>query len=330
MKILVCGGAGYIGSHTVKELLSEGFEVVVFDNFSSGRRELLIGGEVIAADLNDREALRRVFRRGDIGAVLHFASLIQVGESYLQPHKYYSHNLITSLNLLGAMIEAGIERLIFSSSAAVYGIPEKTPIPESHPLNPFNPYGRAKLFIEQILQDYDRAHGLKSISLRYFNAAGADPEAELGEMHDPETHLIPNILLYLLKQKPVFELYGTDFPTPDGTAIRDYIHVTDLASAHVLALRRLMETGDSDVINLGANRGHSVLEVIRTVEAVTGRSVSYQTSPRRKGDVPALLASREKAERKLGWEVHHSSIETIVETAWRWHQAAARRGQKRP
>jgi UDP-glucose-4-epimerase GalE len=329
MKILVCGGAGYIGSHTVKKLLREGFEVAIFDNFSSGRRELLTGGEVIAADINDREALRKVFRQGDVAAVFHFASLIQVGESYLQPHKYYSHNLMTSLNLLGAMLEAGAKRLIFSSSAAVYGIPEETPIPESHPLNPFNPYGRTKLFTEQMLRDYDRAYGLKFISLRYFNAAGADPEGELGEMHDPETHLIPNILLYLLKKKPAFELYGTDFPTPDGTAIRDYIHVTDLASAHVLALRRLMETGESDVLNLGANRGHSVLEVIRTVEAVTGRSVPYQARPRRTGDVPVLLASRQKAERELGWVPSLSDIETIIETAWKWHQTAPEASPKK-
>ncbi len=324
MKILVCGGAGYIGSHTVKQLLREGFEVAVFDNFSSGRRELISGGDVIAADLNDREALRRALYKGNVAAVFHFASLIQVGESYLQPQKYYLHNLMTSLNLFGAMLEAGVNRLIFSSSAAVYGIPQKTPIPESHPLNPINPYGRTKVFIEEILKDYDQAYGLKFVSLRYFNAAGADPDGQLGEMHNPETHLIPNILLYLLGQKPSFELYGTDFGTPDGTAVRDYVHVTDLASAHVLAFRRMMATGESDIINLGANRGHSVLEVIRTVEAVTGRRVSYQARPRRKGDAPILLASRQKAELELGWGLHHSSLETIVETAWRWHQATAK------
>jgi UDP-glucose 4-epimerase len=320
MKILVCGGAGYIGSHTVKELLHEGFDVVIFDNFSSGRKELLSGGKVIRADLIDKETLRRTFRSYDIGAVLHFASLIQVGESFRHPQKYYFHNLITSLNLLEAMLEADVKRFIFSSSAAVYGVPEMTPIPESHPLNPFNPYGQTKLFVEKILQDYEKAYGLKFISLRYFNAAGADPDGELGEMHDPETHLIPNILLFLLEKKKTFELYGTDFSTPDGTAIRDYIHVTDLASAHVLALKRLLASSESDFINLGTNHGHSVLEVIRIAEAATGLKVKFEPRPRRKGDVPVLLASKDKAEQVLGWKLRYSRLETIIKTAWNWHK----------
>jgi len=323
MKILVCGGAGYIGSHTVKELIAGGYPVVVVDNLSTGREELLAGGEFIRADLLDREAVRAVFGRHAIGAVLHFASLIQVGESYLDPHKYYGHNLLVSLNLLEAMLEAGVSKIIFSSSAAVYGTPKQIPIPETHALDPFNPYGCTKFFVERMLQDYDIAYGLKSISLRYFNAAGADPGAQLGEMHDPETHLIPNILLHLLGKKEAFELYGTDFPTPDGTAVRDYIHVTDLASAHVLALQRLLETERSDVFNLGTNRGYSVLEVIRAVEAVTGQTVRYHAMPRRQGDVPVLLASREKAERTLGWKPRHSELETIIETAWRWHRNLA-------
>jgi len=320
MKILVCGGAGYIGSHSVKALLSEGFEVVVFDNFSSGRKELLVGGEVIRADLEDKKDVRRVFRSGEIGAVLHFASLIQVGESFVQPQKYYTHNLSSSLNLLEAMLEAGVKKIIFSSSAAVYGIPQQTPIPESHPLVPANPYGQTKLFVERILQDYDQAYGLKFISLRYFNAAGADSEGQLGEMHDPETHLIPNILLYLLKKKKIFELYGTDFPTPDGTAIRDYVHVTDLASAHIMALKRLLQGAKSDFINLGTNTGHSVLEVIKKIEVVTGTKVAYQGKPRRWGDVPVLLASKDKAENILGWKPRFSSLETIIKTAWNWHR----------
>ena len=322
MKVLVCGGAGYIGSHTVKELRREGFDPAVFDNFSTGRRELLLGGEVISADLRDRDALRDAFRSGRFEAVLHFASLIQVGESYLHPLRYYSHNLSTSLNLIEAMLEAGVKKMIFSSSAAVYGAPETTPIPESHPLNPSNPYGQSKLVVEKILEDCATAHGLKFISLRYFNAAGADPDGRLGEMHDPESHLIPNILLYLLGKKKVFELYGTDFFTPDGTAIRDYVHVTDLATAHVLALRRLLRGSESDFINLGTNRGHSVLEVIRTVEDITGQKVVCQARPRRKGDVPALLASKDKAEQFLGWRPCHSSLEKIVETAWKWHSRA--------
>jgi len=323
MKVLVCGGAGYIGSHTVKSLLREGYEVVIFDNFSSGKEELIIGGEVIRGDLDDKEPIRQVFSTRKIEAVLHFASLIQVGESYLNPQRYYTHNLSTSLNLLEAMLEAGVKKVIFSSSAAVYGTPQEIPITESHPLNPINPYGHTKLFVERILQDYEKAYGLKSISLRYFNAAGADPDAELGEMHDPETHLIPNLLLFLLGKKKSFDLYGTDFPTADGTAIRDYIHVTDLAEAHVLALRKLLASAESDCINLGASRGFSVLEVVKKVEEMTGRKVAFNARSKRLGDVPVLLASKEKAEQTLSWKLRYSGLETIVETAWRWHRKIA-------
>ncbi len=320
MKVLVCGGAGYIGSHTVKSLVREGYEVVILDNLSSGRRELLLGEEFIRSDLNDLAAVKLALRAHEFGAVLHFASLIQVGESYRDPQKYYLQNLLTSLNLLEAMLEAGVRSLIFSSSAAVYGIPGTIPIPESHPLNPFNPYGRTKFFVEQILKDYEAAYGLKFISLRYFNAAGADPDGELGEMHDPETHLIPNALLTALGKRTSLDLFGDDFPTPDGTAIRDYIHVTDLAGAHVLALKKLLSTRDSDFINLGTNRGYSVLEVIRAVEAATGRKVARDVKPRREGDVPVLLASKEKAERVLGWTLRHSGLEEIIQTAWQWHK----------
>ncbi len=323
MKVLVCGGAGYIGSHTVKSLLEEGYEVVVLDNLSSGRKELLLGGEFIRADLNDKAALKQAFRAHAFGAVFHFASLIQVGESYRDPQKYYIQNLLTSLNLLEAMLEAGVGRVIFSSSAAVYGIPETTPIPESHPLNPFNPYGRTKLFVEQVMRDYEAAYGLKFISLRYFNAAGADPEGGLGEMHEPETHLIPNVLLTVLGKRASFDLFGDDFPTPDGTAIRDYVHVTDLAAAHVLALKKLLAAPSSDVINLGTNRGYSVLEIVRAVEAVTGRKVAREVKPRRQGDVPVLLASKEKAGKALSWTPRHSSLEEIIRTAWRWHKKQA-------
>lgn len=323
MKILVCGGAGYIGSHAVKSLLREGFEVLIFDNFSSGKEELVIGGEVIRGDLDEKEPIRRVFQSGKIEAVLHFASLIQVGESYLNPQKYYTHNLSTSLNLLEAMLEAGVKKFIFSSSAAVYGTPLEIPITESHPLNPINPYGYTKLFVERILQDYEKAYGMKFISLRYFNAAGADPDTELGELHDPETHLIPSMLLFLLGKKQSFDIYGMDFPTADGTAVRDYIHVTDLAEAHVLALRKLLASPQSDFINLGASRGYSVLEVVKKVEEVTGRKVSFNPRPKRLGDVPVLLASRERAEQRLGWKLRYSSLESIVETAWVWHSKIA-------
>jgi len=252
--------------------------------------------------------------------VLHFASLIQVGESYIDPQKYYWHNLITSLNLLHVMLQANVKLFIFSSSAAVYGIPEQIPILESHPLNPTNPYGLTKLFIEKILLDYERAYGLKFISLRYFNAAGADPEGRMGEMHEPETHLIPNILLFLLGKKKDFSLYGKDYSTPDGTAIRDYIHVTDLAKAHVLALKKLPALKNSEFINLGTNKGYSVMEVIKKVETVTGKEVSYSVKPKRKGDVDVLLASKEKAKQLLHWDLSYSDLDTIIETAWNWHQ----------
>jgi len=320
MTVLVAGGAGYIGSHTVKELVREGFDALVFDNFSSGRPELVGDAPVIKADLLDREALTQVFKNHKIGAVLHFASLIQVGESYANPRKYYTHNLTTSLNLFDAMLEAGTTCLIFSSTAAVYGDPLETPIPEAHPTRPVNPYGRAKLMVEDILQDYGRAHGLRSISLRYFNAAGADAEGGIGECHDPETHLVPNILLSVLGRRPHLEVFGGDFPTPDGTAVRDYIHVTDLAAAHVLALKALLAGGTGDVINLGTETGHSVLEVIRTAERVTGRAIPFNVGPRRRGDVAVLTASKAKAEKAIGWKPRQSSLETIVETAWNWHR----------
>jgi UDP-glucose 4-epimerase len=326
--VFVTGGAGYIGSHTVKELLREGYEVTVFDNLSTGKKELVLGGELIVGDLADRERLLLALKAKKYAAVLHFASLIQVGESYSDPGKYYTHNLTTSLNLLNAMREVGISRFIFSSSAAVYGIPEQIPIPESHPLKPVNPYGQTKLFVEKMLEDYDRAYGLKFISLRYFNASGADPEGQIGESHDPETHLIPNILLFLLNKKRSFQICGTDFPTPDGTAIRDYIHVTDLARAHVLALKRLLAIPQSEFINLGTNKGYSVLEVVKKAEETTGGKVAFKKGARRQGDVPVLLASKDKAEEILGWTLQYSDIGTIIQTAWNWHRKKRKRNQK--
>jgi len=328
MKIIVAGGAGYIGSHTVKELIREGFHVIIFDNFSTGKKELIKSGEVVVGDLMDKESIRKAFKSKNIGAVLHFASLIQVGESYVNPQKYYTQNLISGLNLLEIMLEAGVKNLIFSSSAAVYGVPQELPILESHPLNPINPYGRTKFFFEKILQDYERAYGLKFISLRYFNAAGADPEGQLGELHDPETHLIPNILLFLLGKKRNFDLFGTDFPTDDGTAVRDYIHVTDLANAHVLALKKILSSSSSEHINLGTNKSYSVLEIIKKTEEITGQIVNYNKKPRRKGDVPVLLASKEKAEKLLEWKLKYSNIETIVETAWNWHKTVKRHSKR--
>jgi len=321
MNVLVAGGAGYIGSHTVKELLAQGHRVTVFDNFSTGKRALLTGGEVVEGDLMDLNRLRSVFQASSIQAVLHFASLIQVGESFRDPRKYYNHNLISSLNLLQAMLEAGVKRFIFSSSAAVYGAPRSTPISEDHPCLPVNPYGWTKYMVETILQDYSRAHDLSFISLRYFNAAGADPQGRLGEMHDPETHLIPNVCLSLLGRKPELELYGSDFPTPDGTAVRDYIHVADLARAHTLALDILSADPGSHILNLGTNQGYSVLEVIRKCEQITGMTVKFKRKPRRRGDVPELLASKTLAEHILGWEPLQSSLDDIIRTAWDWHSS---------
>lgn len=319
MRILVTGGAGYIGSHTVKILLEKGYEPVIFDNLSSGHRELLPGGIFIQADLREKEKIERVIREYSIEAVIHFASLIQVGESYDNPRLYYTHNLITTLNLLEAMLEAGVRKFVFSSSAAVYGEPQFVPITEDHPVNPTNPYGQTKAFIEKILADYGRAHGLSYISLRYFNAAGADLDGRRGELHEPETHLIPNIMLHLLNKKPYFELYGDDFPTPDGTAIRDYIHVLDLAEAHVLALRSMEDKPVQAVFNLGTGQGYSVREIISWVERITGKKVRLSLRPRRQGDVPILMASKEKATRELQWEPRYSDIETIIRTAWQWH-----------
>jgi UDP-glucose 4-epimerase len=321
-QILVAGGAGYIGSHTVKELRARGYDVVVFDDLSNGRRDFVRDTELIVGDLMDREAVRAAFRGRDIAAVLHFASLIQVGESYVHPRKYYGRNLVTSLNLLDAVIDAGVQAFIFSSSAAVYGIPRRTPLDEDHPTAPINPYGWTKLMVERILQDYDRAYGLKFISLRYFNASGADPDGTLGECHNPETHLIPNILRALSGWQEALEIYGEDFPTPDGTAVRDYIHVSDLAIAHVLALGALGRLRRSEFINLGTNRGYSVREVVAEAERLTGRKVPVRMRPRREGDVPVLLASKEKAEKVLGWAPRYSDLETIIETARRWHEKA--------
>ena len=320
MKILVAGGAGYIGSHTVKALAREGYEPLVFDDFSSGRRDFVRGRETVVGDLMCPGQIRDVFRSYPIGAVLHFASLIQVGESYRDPGKYYRRNLATAVNLLDACRDAGVEVFIFSSSAAVYGQPVKTPIPEDHPTEPISPYGTTKLMIEKILADYGRAYGLRSISLRYFNAAGADPDGELGEAHDPETHLVPNVLLSLLGRIPGIDVFGTDFPTPDGTAVRDYIHVADLAEAHLLGLRALLGGAGSEVMNLGTNRGYSVLEVIRKAEEITGRKAEWKAAPRRAGDPAVLLASKDLAERVLGWRPRFSDLETILRTAWDWHR----------
>ncbi|MCX7973316.1 MAG: UDP-glucose 4-epimerase GalE [Candidatus Aminicenantes bacterium] len=319
MRILVTGGAGYIGCHTVKLLLEKGYEPIIFDNLSTGHAELLPGGILIQADLREKFKIEETIRQYKIEAVIHFAALIQVGESYENPKLYYSHNLITTLNLLEAMLEAGVNKFVFSSSAAVYGQPQFIPITEDHPLNPVNPYGRTKAFIEKIIEDLGRAHNLNYVSLRYFNAAGADLDGRRGELHNPETHLIPNLMLHLLNKRPYFELYGHDFPTPDGTAIRDYIHVLDLAEAHVLALELLGKEKIHEVFNLGTGQGYSVKEIISLVEQITGKKVNLVIKPKRQGDVPILMASKEKAIKKLHWQPRYSDIETIIKSAWNWH-----------
>lgn len=320
MRVLVAGGAGYIGSHTVKALLKSGIETGIFDNFSTGYRELVTGGTVLEGDLLLKPDIQSAFRKFPCDAVMHFASLIEVGESFRNPQKYYTANLISSLNLLEAAGEAGVNTFIFSSSAAVYGIPDAIPITEHHPLRPANPYGQTKYFVETILKDYARAYGLRFISLRYFNAAGADPEGELGEMHEPETHLIPNVLRSLLEPSRELEIFGTDFTTSDGSAVRDYIHVSDLAEAHILALKRLEGGGEGGFVNLGANRGYSVREIIRKAQDITGLPVTFTEAPRRRGDVPTLLASKERAEDWLGWTLQFSDLDTIITTAWDWHR----------
>lgn len=319
MNILVAGGAGYIGAHTVRELAREGFAPVVFDDFSTGRREFCREVEVVEGDLLRPEEIRAALRPGRFEAVLHFASLIRVGESYENPRKYYRHNLVSSLNLLEAAVDAGVRLVVFSSSAAVYGDPADIPIAESHARAPISPYGRTKDMVERMLEDFDRAHGLRFAALRYFNAAGADPEGGLGELHEPETHLVPNVLAALAGVRPL-EVFGADFATPDGTCIRDYVHVTDLARAHVLALGHLLGGGASEFVNLGAGRGHSVLEVISRAEAVTGRRTGWTVRPRRLGDPPVLLASNAKAGRLLGWTPRLSGLDDILRTAWDFHR----------
>ncbi len=316
--ILVTGGAGYIGSHTIKELLRDGREVVALDNLSAGHRELVLCEEFVEGDLADLGLLRKTFRRYPIEAVIHFAAYTAVGESVADPQKYYANNVAAGLNLLRAMLEAGVKRIVFSSSAAVYGDPVRVPIPEDHPKDPKNPYGRTKLVFEGALRDYGAAYGLRHVSLRYFNAAGSDPEGEIGELHDPETHLIPIVLEAAAGRRPHLEIYGTDYPTKDGTAIRDYIHVTDLARAHVLALRALEEGRAAEAYNLGTGQGYTVREVVEVCRRVTGREIPVLAGPRRAGDPAALVADPSRAKRDLGWDPQFTALDPIVETAWRW------------
>lgn len=322
MRILVTGGAGYIGSHTAKALARAGYEPVVLDNFGTGHRSAVRWGPLVEGDLKDAGLISKVIKEYEVKAVIHFAASLLVGESMAQPQKYFWNNVVNTLKLLDAMLATSVKHIVFSSSAAVYGTPDKVPIPEDHPLRPINPYGETKLIMERALHWYSTAYGLRSAALRYFNAAGADPQGEIGEGHDPETHLIPLVIQATLGLIPFVEVYGTDYPTPDGTAIRDYIHVTDLAEAHVLALRYLMEGGTPVALNLGTGRGFSVRELIAAIERCSGgRKTPTRDAPRREGDPPSLVADPVRAAKLLGWRPQYSDLDTIVQTAWKWHAA---------
>jgi UDP-glucose-4-epimerase GalE len=319
MRVLVTGGAGYIGSHTAKALARAGHEPLVLDNLTSGHRWAVKWGRLLDWDLTDTEMLPQFLEKEDVEAVLHFAASLLVGESVKEPRKYFWNNVVNTLRLLDAMLEAGVKRIVFSSSAAIYGYPQKVPIPEDHPKQPVNPYGETKLAMERALQWYGNAYDLRWVALRYFNAAGADPDGELGESHDPEAHLIPLVIKAALGRRPHVEIYGSDYPTPDGTAIRDYIHVTDLAAAHVRALEYLGDGGESRALNLGTGRGYSVHEVINAVGKISPRPVPFREGPRRAGDAPVLVADASQAGNALGWKPQHSGLETIIRNAWTWH-----------
>ncbi|MEW6497385.1 MAG: UDP-glucose 4-epimerase GalE [Cyanobacteriota bacterium] len=321
--ILVTGGAGYIGSHAVLELQRSGYEVIVLDNLVSGHHDLVekvLQVKLIIGDISDRALLDRLFATYPITAVMHFAAHIAVGESVTFPSKYYQNNVAGTLTLLEAMVAASIKKFVFSSTCAIYGVPQSIPLTEDHPQNPISPYAASKQMVERILADFDTAYGLKSVCFRYFNAAGAQPNGLLGEDHFPETHLIPLVLLTALGKRESVSIFGTDYPTTDGTCIRDYIHVTDLAQAHVLGLEYLLQGGDSQAFNLGNGNGFSVKEVIETASRVTGRTIKTVECDRRPGDPPILVGSSEKARKILGWRPQYADLTQIVTHALAWHQ----------
>jgi UDP-glucose 4-epimerase len=320
MNILVCGGAGYIGSHMVRCLLRNGHGVVAFDNLSTGHREAVGDAELIVGDLRDSVALQKLFSAFRFDAVIHFCAHSLVANSVADPYTYYENNVAGTLNLLGAMRKADVSKLVFSSTAAVFGHPLTSVIDETHPTRPINPYGASKLMVERILADAACAYGLRSVALRYFNAAGADPAGGIGESHQPETHLIPNLLQAALGQGGGMKIFGTDYDTPDGTCVRDYIHVNDLASAHLKAIKYMDDQDGAHVFNLGNGCGFSVLEVLAAAKAVTGRNIPCEFAPRRPGDPATLIASSNKARELLGWSPSMRDIADIVETAWRWHR----------
>ena len=319
MNVFVTGGAGYIGSHVVRLLAEAGHRVRVYDNLSEGHRAAVPAGALFEGDLMDEARLVEGLS-GGFDCVMHFAAHCYVGESMENPEKYYRNNVIGSLRLAAAMRQAGVGRIVFSSSAATYGNPVRTPIPEDHPQDPINAYGQTKLDFEHVLKYYAGAYGLGFAALRYFNAAGAAPDARIGEDHDPETHLVPIVLQVALGQRKNVAIFGTDYPTPDGTCVRDYIHVYDLAQAHILAMEAI-EPGKGLAFNLGNGSGYSVREVIETARRVTGRKIPVKEGPRRAGDPPTLVASSEKIIRGLGWKPKFPQLQEIVETAWRWHRA---------
>ncbi|MCL4472129.1 MAG: UDP-glucose 4-epimerase GalE [Gammaproteobacteria bacterium] len=321
--ILVVGGAGYIGTHMVKGLLHAGYRVVVLDDLSKGHRELVPGGEFVLGDLGDPTLLEGVFARQRIDAVMHFAAYSLVGESVEKPLDYYRNNFARTVELLDAMIRHKVKCFIFSSTAAVYGEPLRVPITEDQPSNPTNPYGASKVAVERMLQDCDAAYGLKYVALRYFNAAGADASGEIGERHEPESHLIPLILKVAAGERENIKIFGTDYPTPDGTCVRDYVHVSDLAQAHLLALEALLSGGNSAVYNLGNNKGYSVREVIEVARKVTAHPIPALESGRRAGDPAVLVASSGRIRQELGWRPRYEDLETIVKTAWAWHRKEA-------
>lgn len=320
--ILVTGGAGYIGSQIVKDLLENNFEIIVIDNLKLGHKKSLPLEKIkfIEADFADRKTLNKIFSSFAIEAVIHMAAYSNVGESFKNKKKYFKNNVANSQKLVEAMIKAGVRKIIFSSSAAIYGQPIKIPITENTPTKPINPYGQSKLAFEKILSRFDQTKKIKFISLRYFNAAGADLEGLSGENHDPETHLIPCILKTALGQFKKIQIFGDDYPTPDGTCIRDYVHIKDISTAHILALNSLLKKNNSDFYNIGSGKGYSVKEIINETEKITGQKISVHISPRRTGDPAILITDNKKIKKNLGWKPQYSSLETIISSAWKWHK----------
>jgi UDP-arabinose 4-epimerase len=321
-RILVTGGAGYIGSHTAKALVMAGHEPVVYDNLSTGHAWAVKWGPLVVGDLCDADLLRKTIDEHQIDSVIHFAASAYVGESVREPRQYYRNNICNTMNLLEVMLEAGVSNVVFSSSCATYGEPQSIPIPEHHTQDPLSPYGESKHFVERMLRSYGMAYGLQWVSLRYFNAAGADASGEIGEVHDPETHLIPLAFHAATGQIPALEILGTDYSTPDGTAIRDYIHVSDLADAHVSAAEYLNDRNPSVAINLGNGTGYSVREVVDTVQSITALRVPVVAAPRRPGDAPALVADADRARTLLGWQPRYPDLGSIISTAWNWYSAS--------